>query len=264
MPRLVHTVLVAVSGVALTLAPGAAHAQQQQPQQQQRGFENLKVLPRDIPRDTLLQMMRGFTFALGVRCEYCHATSPNPTGGQPRLDAASDEKVAKEKARFMMRMTDSLNRVVLAALPDRRSPAIRVGCVTCHHGLAIPQTLASRLSAVIDSAGIDTAVARYATLHADMASGRFDFSEGSLNETARELAARGRTAEAIRILQISQKEYPNSAEIDVMLGDIHRQRNERDSAIARYRMALRKRPNDQRATQRLRELGAEVPAPARP
>jgi hypothetical protein len=31
-------------------------------------FTNLKVLPRDIPRDTLVNMMAGFTRALGVRC----------------------------------------------------------------------------------------------------------------------------------------------------------------------------------------------------
>ena len=36
-------------------------------------FENLLYFPKDIARDTLINIMRGFSFALGVRCQYCHA-----------------------------------------------------------------------------------------------------------------------------------------------------------------------------------------------
>ena len=40
--------------------------------QQPRPPENLKFFPKDIPRDTLLNIMRGFTYALGVNCAFCH------------------------------------------------------------------------------------------------------------------------------------------------------------------------------------------------
>ena len=35
-------------------------------------FQNLRVLPTDISRDSLLRVTRDFSFALGVRCQYCH------------------------------------------------------------------------------------------------------------------------------------------------------------------------------------------------
>ena len=35
-------------------------------------FENLQFFPKDIARDSLINIMRGFSFALGVRCQHCH------------------------------------------------------------------------------------------------------------------------------------------------------------------------------------------------
>jgi len=35
-------------------------------------FTNLKVLPMDISRKELESTMRGFAFALNVRCNHCH------------------------------------------------------------------------------------------------------------------------------------------------------------------------------------------------
>src|SRR5437773_9826032 len=102
-------------------------------------FENLRYFRKDIPRDTLVNIMRGFSFALGVRCQYCHA------GGDGISFAGvvfkSDEKAAKRNARFMIQMVDSINRVVLAALPVRSTPPVSVQCVTCHRGLSKPTTL---------------------------------------------------------------------------------------------------------------------------
>ena len=218
-------------------------------------FENLKVLPKDISRDSLTQIMRGFAFALGVRCQYCHAENPDTTSRQ-RILFASDDKVQKRTARFMLRMADSLNRVVLAALPERRTPTVTIGCVTCHRGNPVPQTLETMLAGVIDRSGVDSAVARYKALRAtDMTSGRWDFSEWSMNELARKLGERGKTAEAIAMLQLNQEYYPNSADIDFALGELYLKGGDKDKAITRFRAVLTKQPNNQRARQRLQELG---------
>ena len=89
-----------ISGLALaaTVAGAPAAASAQIPEK----FENLRFFPTDIPRDSLLQVMRGFSFALGVRCQYCH------TGGDAvsfqGVDFASDDKPQKRNARFMLRM----------------------------------------------------------------------------------------------------------------------------------------------------------------
>ena len=65
-----HTTSASLALVtALVLAAAPARAAGQIPEK----FENLQYFPKDIPRDSLVQTMRGFSFALGVRCHYCHA-----------------------------------------------------------------------------------------------------------------------------------------------------------------------------------------------
>ena len=59
---------IALLVVTLTVPFNAALAQRRFPPD---SFTNLRVLPRDISRDTLVNMMAGFTRALGVRCPYC-------------------------------------------------------------------------------------------------------------------------------------------------------------------------------------------------
>ena len=39
-------------------------------------FTNLQVLPEDITRAELVEIMKGFSGALDVRCSYCHTVSP--------------------------------------------------------------------------------------------------------------------------------------------------------------------------------------------
>jgi len=219
-------------------------------------FENLKYFPKDIPRDTLVQVMRGFSFALGVRCQYCHA------GGDgisfEGVEFKSDEKPAKRKARYMLAMADTINGRLLAALPDRSDPPVRVACVTCHRGLSKPATLASTLSTTIEKRGTDSAIAQYRRLRENtMTRGLFDFSEWSMNELARTLGERGKTAEAIAMLELNQEFYPQSPSIDMMIAELHRQRGEKDKAIARYRAVLQKEPNNPQAKRRLTELGAQ-------
>jgi tetratricopeptide (TPR) repeat protein len=212
-------------------------------------FENLQYFRKDIPRDTLVNIMRGFSFALGVRCQYCHA------GGDgisfQGVDFKSDDKPAKRKARYMLQMADTINNRLLAALPDRSDPPVRVACVTCHRGL-------SKLTATIESKGTDSAVAQYRRLRQNtITQGTFDFGEWSMNELARTLSERGKTGEAIAMLELNQEFYPQAAEIDFMIAELHRQRGEKELAITRYRASLQKDPNNQRAKQRLTELGAE-------
>ena len=235
---------------AVVGAPGAVSAQLP------AKFENLLYFPKDIPRDTLIQVMRGFSFALGVRCQYCHA------GGDgisfEGVDFKSDDKPTKRKARYMLRMADTINGRLLAALPDRSDPPVRVACVTCHRGLSKPATLASTLSTTIEKRGIDSAIAQYRRLRENtMTRGLFDFSEWSMNELARTLGERGKTAEAIAMLELNQEFYPQSPSIDMMIAELHRQRGEKDKAIARYRAVLQKEPNNPQAKRRLTELGAQ-------
>ena len=58
--------------------------------------KNLKVLPEDADLRTV---MRGFTGALGVECEFCHAAADPVTH---RSDRASDANPMKDTARAMI------------------------------------------------------------------------------------------------------------------------------------------------------------------
>src|SRR5437879_3351342 len=67
------------------------------------GFENLKVLPKDIGKEQLDSVMAHFCVSLGVKCGFCHAPLADTT--KRKLDFASDKKEEKNTAREMYRMT---------------------------------------------------------------------------------------------------------------------------------------------------------------
>ena len=252
---LTTTRLATLLAIAL-VSPASASVAQGAPER----AENLQVLPKDIPRDTLLRIMRGFTASLGVRCDFCHVAregAPPAQNGQPQLDFASDAKVEKQNARFMMRMTRDINTVALAGLPRRSDPPVPVQCVTCHRGLSRPATLGGVLAATLQRAGVDSAVAQYRALRqTDAMTGRYDFSEATVTELAQRRATEGRTEDALALLRLNQEFYPSSGALDLALGDVYRQRGEKDKAIVSYRAALVKQPNNRQARQRLMELGA--------
>jgi len=215
--------------------------------------KNLKYFPKTITRDALIQRMREFSFALGVRCQYCH------TGGDgvsfEGVDFSSDEKAAKVKARAMLRMVDALNGRLLPKVPARHQPPVKMDCVICHRGLPLPRTLPMELTEVIGKEGIPAAVTRYRELREKtMPLGRYNFDEWTMNELARSLALSGNSAAAIAMLELNAEFYPKSADIDFQLAELHRARGEREQAIARYKSVLDKRPESPVAKQRLEEL----------
>lgn len=240
-------------GLAAAVTCGIAASAAAQGGGQQQPYENLKYFSKDLSRDSLLTIMRGFTYALGVNCAYCHVEEAQPNG-RPRLRPGLEDKVEKQKARFMLGMTDTLNRVTLAKVPQRHE-AVRVNCVTCHRGSPVPGTIETVLTDAIDQLGPDSAIARYRKLRENSASGRYDFTEIPVNGLARTLAAQGKTNVAIALLTMNQEFNPNSAEIDFQLGDIYEKMGDKEKAIARFQAVLTKRPNDQRARQRLTQLG---------
>jgi len=248
--RLVFAV-IAAGGVAVVSAPGA---EAQIPER----FQNLQVLPTGIARDSLVQIMRGFSFALGVRCQHCHAGGDGVSFAGVSFD--SDEKQAKRTARFMLRMVDSLNRIVLAALPGRTDPPVVVQCVTCHRGLSKPTTLEAVLMKTIEQSGVDSAVRQYRGLRERVAlNGHYDFTEWRINELARHLVFAGKIPEAIAILEMNAEFNPGSASIPFELGGLYQRQGERDKAIASYQRSLQLNPQNPQARQRLTELGVRPP-----
>jgi hypothetical protein len=248
--RLTCAVIVAVVAAVVS----SRNASAQIPEK----FENLQVLPAGIARDSLVQIMRGFSFALGVRCQHCHAGGDGVSFAG--VSFASDDKQAKRTARFMLRMVDSLNRIVLAALPGRSDPPVVMQCVTCHRGLSKPTTLETTLMKTIEQSGVDSAIKQYRGLRERTAiNGYFDFTEWRVNELARSLVMANKISDAIAIMEMNAEFNPRSVTIPFELGGLYQRQGNRDKAVAAFQKVLELQPQNQQARQRLTELGVRPP-----
>jgi len=93
------------------------------------GFKNLQVLPKKTSDDEMKRTMNGFSEQLGVKCEFCHAQTPD-----------ADTKPQKASARRMMKLVANLK----AKKADYFGPRVQenvIGCGMCHRGKAAPEVL---------------------------------------------------------------------------------------------------------------------------
>lgn len=246
-----------VAALALVLAVGAVvwagrDARAQIPDK----FKNLKVLPKSISKEELTQTMRGFSFALGVRCGYCHAEKKEqPAGGEHKLDFASDEKRQKATARRMIRMVRGINDRYLSKLDLQPKPEVR--CVTCHHGIPRPETLASLLKRTAADSGAVVAVARYRALRDRYyGSGSYDFGVASLNTLAEGLLKEGKAADALTFLELNAEHFAESGWVQDLLGEAYQATGDKDKARAAFEKALALQPDNPRIKQQLEKLNA--------
>jgi tetratricopeptide (TPR) repeat protein len=236
---------------ALAMASGAAA---QIPDK----FTNLQVLPKDIPRNQLVQIMRGFAGALGVRCQHCHV------GSVPEdlrtFDFASDEKETKKVARVMLRMMQEINTHLLPQ--TGRTPLVTVQCVTCHHGLTKPQPLVDVLSATMEKDGVEAAIKEYGELREKYyGRGAYDFGAPSLNMLAERLAGQKNVEAAIAVQEFNVKANPGIATSYSLLANLYEQKGDRAAARASIEKAIALEPGEAFYKRRLQELQAS-PSPS--
>lgn len=216
-------------------------------------FTNLRVLPEDISRDSLVNVMRGFSFALGVRCQYCHVGGDGVSF--EGVEFAKDDDPDKRKARFMMRMTQNLNRHVLPLIPERDEPLLQMQCKTCHRGLSRPTLLTQDLAWIIDEHGVDSATTRYRTLRERIGmAGAYDFGEWEMNTLAERLEADGRLRDAIAVYELNGEFFPESVSIAFSLGRLHEAVGDTAAAVLSYERVLELRPAHGAARARLEAL----------
>lgn len=221
----VTAVAVLLAGAALAQAPGGRPAQEKP--------KNLKVLPKDWTRAQVINVMRNFTGALGVECEFCHVEKE---GSPP--DFASDDKKEKNMARAMLKITADLN----ARLPkDFGMPAAkvtRVQCITCHRGVPEPKQLSEILAKTSADKGFDAAEAQYKDLKSKYYGAQaYDFSENGLIATARPLIG-NRTDEAMKFLELNAQLFPQSAETYVVMAQAQQAKKDMPGAMASLEKAL--------------------------
>jgi len=214
---------------------------------------NLKVLPKDMAVREVINTMRGFTEALGVRCQYCHVGDE----GDPlsEFDFVSDEMPAKGKAREMLKMVGAINRDWLADLPRRTTPNVEVRCVTCHRGQARPILMADLLLQTVDSAGADAAVARYRALREGFYGGdTYDFRAEPVNAAAATLLRGGRGNEAAALLALNADFYPDDPQAVALTGRVALARGDTAAAIRALERAAALAPENPQIRRLLTQL----------
>lgn len=102
------------------------------------GYQNLKILPKDITEQQMDSVMHHFTESLNVNCDFCHVKKLNVE----ELDFASDDNKHKRVAREMMTMTNKLNdeHFPYSGKAEKLSSILTVTCYTCHNGSKEPKT----------------------------------------------------------------------------------------------------------------------------
>ena len=249
MRRAGPTVLLAIIALGALGSPAAA-----QGKFPPDSFKNLKVLPKNISQRALIDTMRGFALALGVRCVFCHVGKE----GQP-LDSVnfrSDDKRTKRAARVMMHMVMHINEEHLLDVPDRPKPVVVVRCATCHRGVSRPRLLDDDLALTLADSGLDATLRRYRALRDQYyGSGAYDFREIVVNQLARAEATAGRPDNAIGLLKLNAEFNPNSAQIPFLLGETYLQKGDTATALADYKDALARDSTNGAARRRIAALG---------
>lgn len=144
--------LIIIAGVAIFIFSFSAFTSPQQQKGNTFKAQNLKILPQDITKDSLIALMKSFNTALGVTCGFCHEPSKEDT---MKLNFASDENEHKIIARKMITMMDSINAQYFSRNPHKRLIAgtscvtchekknifFQITCNTCHNGHSMPVTI---------------------------------------------------------------------------------------------------------------------------
>jgi tetratricopeptide (TPR) repeat protein len=208
-------------------------------------FTNLQVLPKDISKPELMNIMRGFSFSVGARCVDCHVGKDTPS--LEGVNFTADDKETKKTARQMLRMVAAINNDFV--------PNGRVECGTCHHGLRKPRTLQAALTEELEKKDLAAAIALYRDLKKQYYGGaQYDFSETGLNLLAESLGRQRKTKEAAAFMELNAESTALTGWGKNLLAMAHKANGETDKAIADFQKIVDANPNDAWAKQQLEQL----------
>ncbi len=220
----------------------------------QNAPENLQFFPKDMTRAAVVSEMRHFAFALGVRCTHCHVRNENGQG----MNFASDENPNKDKARFMLRMLETINEELLVGLSDRDNPPVEVTCKTCHRGTAKPRILGQEMLLAAHDGGGQAAVEKFEELRENHDnSGAYDFREWETNTVAERLAEAGNHEDALIVWRMNSERYPESTGIWVGIAESLEALDQIDEAIEAYEKVVALQPEWRAMVDKLAELKGE-------
>ncbi len=212
--------------------------------------KNLEVLPKDISSGQLRQIMRGFSFALGERCTYCHERIEDENGSHMAFD--SDKMETKTIAREMMKLSGRINRDIAALDRGEDHKYTQVVCTTCHRGQANPFLIEQVMKEQIAEGGTELAKSKYLELKEKYYGGHtYDFTGFTLAEYANSLADSGALDNALEMAKFSVGQYPNETYAYTILGNVYLARKNYTAAITAYEGSLAINPDQDGVKQQI-------------
>ena len=213
-------------------------------------LENLSVLPAEMEVREVIDIMRGFAQALGVRCQYCHVGRAGQSLAE--FDFVSDDKPAKETARDMLEMVWAINGEHISGLSNRGDPPLEVRCAMCHRGQARPITTQEALIAAIEEGGVEAGVERYRQLRSRYyGSYTYDFTEMVLIDVATQLAEDEKPEAGLTMASLNLQFFDESSVSHTAVGQLYVRLGQREQAIEHLEKALEINPRNPVAKQAL-------------
>lgn len=219
-------------------------------------FTNLMVLNKKISKGELVGVMKSWTSALGVRCNYCHV------GGSARsldgMEFDKDDKQAKKTARLMMSMVSNINREFVSKVKGTSNTGMEVACVTCHRGQTHPRQIEDVLMTSHAEGGYQAGATMYDSLRTEYyGSQTFDFQEDVLISIAEDISRDGEFEDALKYLQLNEKHNPESVRNYLMMGRLYMRSGDKESAATSIEKALELDPENRLAKQMLEQIKKE-------
>ncbi|HWF11020.1 MAG TPA: photosynthetic reaction center cytochrome c subunit family protein [Bryobacteraceae bacterium] len=220
-------------------------------------MEFLRFLPAMalLPAAALAQTtgipdMQEIARGLGVKCEYCHAGM----GGRAAESVQQSTPSHIEIAKAMIAMTRDLNEKIQAATGKPPNQTIRVACITCHRGVAVPGQLSDILAKTALENGPEAAVAQYRDLRAQYYGHQsYDFGEETLLAAA-ERVVRAKPPASIPLLHLNLEFYPKSVRSYTQIAFAYTRTLDDESAIAALEKALEIEPENGMVRGQLEQL----------
>jgi tetratricopeptide (TPR) repeat protein len=182
--------------------------------------------------------MQEIAQGLGVKCEYCHSSTPSHI----------------EIAKAMIAMTRDLNDKIQAATGKPPSQTTRVTCITCHRGVAVPGQLSDILAKTALEKGPDAAIAQYRDLRAQYYGRQsYDFGEETLLAAA-ERVVRAKPPASIPLLRLNLEFYPKSVRSYTRIAFAYTRELDDESAIGALEKALEIEPENGMVKGQLEQL----------
>ncbi len=229
--------------IGVLFLSGYAIAQAQQAKSPFSDPKNLKVLPKDISSGELREIMRGFSFATGIRCSGCHVAEP----GAPlsEWDFSLDEKKQKRIARDMLKMTAIINRHVTDIEGVKASDAVAVRCMTCHRGQNRPLLIQDVLDQYKTKNDAIGAVTHYREIRETYyGTHTYDFSPFTLGNYAENIMKEGSSEFAFALHDLNRELNPEDGLVFMAWGNSLMQVGKFAEALAAYQTAARLEPEN--------------------